>query len=201
MDNKFFIEIGVADFNTLEPLLSNGWKGIMVEPLDLVYDKLPNHPNLIKEKVAIDTKNGFADFWFVEDPSIWSDPQEVVGMSGLVSSPGALWGDIYNNRRKTIQVQTMTLDSLIQKHRVERIDFLKVDAEGNDVEILLNYSFVIKPSVIKFEHIHYSGKEYDASSAGFDQVGMTKKYNDLNQRLTKMGYLVWEEKNDVYCML
>lgn len=201
MNNKFFIEIGVSDFNTLEQLLSNGWKGLMVEPYDLVYNKLPNHPNLTKEKVAIDTKNGFADFWVVEDVDIWQNSHEVVGMSCLVDGPGALHEPVYEGRKKTLQVQTMRLDSLLEKHRVSRIDLLKIDAEGKDVEILSDYSFIVKPNVIKFEHIHYSGKEYDASACGFDQVGMTEKYNSLLEKLRKIGYIVWEENNDVYCVL
>ena len=201
MDSKFFIEIGVSDFNTLEQLLNNGWKGLMVEPYDLVYNRLPNHPNLTKEKVAIDTKNGFADFWIVEDVDIWQNSQEVVGMSCLVDSPGALHEPVYEGRKKTLQVQTIRLDSLLEKHRVSRIDLLKIDAEGKDVEILLDYSFIIKPNVIKFEHIHYSGKEYNASAVGFDQLTMTKKYNFLLEKLKSIGYIIWEENNDVYCVL
>jgi hypothetical protein len=34
-----------------------------------------------------------------------------------------------------------------------------------------------------FEHIHYSGKEYNASAVGFDQLTMTKKYNFLLEKL------------------
>jgi len=200
MSQKFFIEIGVSNFGTLEPYLKRGWKGIMVEPSETIYDAIPTHPNLIKEKCAIDNKNGFADFWVVEDPDYWGNSQEVVGMSCLKDSPGALHEPVYKDRLKTIQVRTMTLDSLLQKHKVSQIDFLKIDAEGKDVEILLSYSFKIIPSIIKFEHIHYSGKVYDASVAGFDQESFTRNYQTLLDKLNNLGYIIWEEQNDVYCV-
>jgi FkbM family methyltransferase len=199
MSDKFFIEIGVSNFGTFEPLLSKGWKGIMVEPVDETFEAIKSHPNLIKEKCAIDTKNGFADFLVADNPKQWANYEDVIGMSGLADAPGPLHEPVYKDRRQTIQVQTMTLDTLLYKHRVTQVDYLKIDAEGKDVEILMNYSFRIMPTNIKFEHVHYSGKVYDASVAGFDQEQFTINYYKLLNRLEKMGYVVWEEQNDVYC--
>lgn len=200
MRNKFFIEIGVSNFETLHGLLSQGWYGLMVEPLEDMFHSILEHPNLIKEKVALDTQDGFADFLVVKNPEIYTDPQGVLGMSSLVSSTGPLHDEMYNDKLKKIQVQTMRLDTLVTKHRIENIDLLKIDIEGKDVEVLLDYSFKIKPTFIKFEHIHYSGTEYDASVAGFDQDTMTQKYNQLLDRLREMGYMCWQEYSDVYCI-
>jgi hypothetical protein len=35
---------------------------------------------------------------------------------------------------------------------------------------------------------------------GLDQVGMTKKYHNLLERLKQMGYYVWIEQENVYCV-
>ena len=40
MKQKIFVEIGVCDFDTLEPLIDNGWKGYFVEPVKEYADKL-----------------------------------------------------------------------------------------------------------------------------------------------------------------
>ena len=45
----FFIEIGVCDFDTLEPLANNGWSGIFVEPIKHYFDKLPRKENVCYE--------------------------------------------------------------------------------------------------------------------------------------------------------
>ena len=37
---KVFVEIGVCDFDTLEPLLDNGWEGYFVEPIKQYADKI-----------------------------------------------------------------------------------------------------------------------------------------------------------------
>jgi FkbM family methyltransferase len=201
MSQKFFIEIGVSNFQTLQPLLSNGWSGLMVEPVEDTFNEIPSHSNLTKEKCAIDTKDGYADFWVVENPNIFANAQDVIGMSALADSPSALHDEVYQNRLKTIKVPTMRMETLLAKYRVKYIDLLKIDIEGKDVDVLLDYSFRIKPKMIKFEHIHCSGKAYDASIVGFDQVEMTKKYHTLLDKLRNLGYIVWEENEDVYCIL
>jgi FkbM family methyltransferase len=197
---KTFIEIGVSTFETLQPLLDTGWFGIMVEPLPESFDAIPYHHNLIKENVAIDVKNGVETFLTLHNFDIYTQPDIVMGMCGFEKSFTPLHDEIYQYNKKRIEVKTMTLDSLIEKHSIKEIDLLKVDTEGHDVEILMNYSFVVKPRVLKFEHIHVSGIENDYSLVGLDQVGMTKKYHNLLERLKQMGYYVWIEQENVYCV-
>jgi len=53
----------------------------------------------------------------------------------------------------------MTLDQLIEKHNVKRIDKLKIDTEGTEFEILDTYSWVIKPKMIKIEYEHWKNRK------------------------------------------
>lgn len=200
-NNKWFIEIGVGYENTLRNLIDNGWNGIMVEPQQKALDIIEPHPNLFKECVAIDTSDGTKNFIMVEDVERFTEPIVVAGMFSLEGSPGAMYGDSYEGQRVITQVKTIRLDSLIKKYHLTEIDFLKIDIEGSDVPVLLDYSFVIKPKMIKFEHVHYSGKIYDASAAGFNQDQMTQDYYNLLDKLRDLGYTLWEEENDVYCVL
>lgn len=197
---KFFIEIGVANFNTLYPLIQGGWKGIMVDPMRELLSEIPDHPNLIKEFVAIHNKQGVEDFIKVTDPNFFVESNVQIGMSGIKNSPNPLHHPHYKDKLTTFEVPTMSLDDLIDKHQVEHINLLKVDTEGNDGVILLNYSFKILPDVIKFEHIHFSGIESNVDYVGMDQSYYTKMYNDLLFKLEKIGYVIWVEKDDVYCI-
>lgn len=199
--NKWFIEIGVGYENTLRPLIDIGWCGIMVEPQQKALDNIKSHKNLYKECLAIHTNDGVANFVGVDDIEAFTEPIDVVGMFGLEVAPTPIHGDSYNGHRIVTQVRTMRLDNLIKKYHLTEIDLLKIDIEGNDVPVLLDYSFVVKPKMIKFEHVHYSGKIYDASAAGFDQAEMTKNYNILLNKLRELGYIVWEEERDVYCVI
>jgi len=159
---KTFIEIGVSTFETLQPLLDTGWFGIMVEPLPESFDAIPYHHNLIKENVAIDVKNGVETFLTLHNFDIYTQPDIVMGMCGFEKSFTPLHDEIYQYNKKRIEVKTMTLDSLIEKHSIKEID--------------------------------------DYSLVGLDQVGMTKKYHNLLERLKQMGYYVWIEQENVYCV-
>ena len=203
MKNKspWFIEIGVGYENSLRQLIDNGWSGIMIEPQQKALDNIEPHPNLFMECVAISTTEGVENFLMVSDLNAFAEPIVVAGMFGLEKSPNAIHHDSYDGYRTVTQVKTTRLDNIIMKYRLTEIDFLKIDVEGFEVPILLDYSFTIKPKMIKFEHIHYSGKIYDASAGGFDQQQMTLDYNILIEKLRSMGYVVWEENEDVYCVI
>jgi FkbM family methyltransferase len=198
---KWFIEIGVGGSNTLYNLLNNGWYGIMIDANPRCFQNIEEHPKLYKEICAIAPKNGRQNFLLVENIKRFEEPIAVLGMSGLEDGPTPLHDSTYNGHRFSVEVSTKRLDTIIQKYHLTEIEFLKIDVEGYDVPILLDYSFVIKPKMIKFEHIHYSGKVYDASANGFDQVKMTEDYYLLLEKLKDLGYVVWEENEDVYCIL
>jgi FkbM family methyltransferase len=197
---KTFIEIGIGKFNTLYNLIDNGWKGIMVEALPGILDLYEPKENLYFEEVAIHTKVGESKFMKVKDPDWFENSDEVLGMSGLVGISNPLYSDGYIGLLEEITVKTITLDMLIDKYELESIDFLKIDTEGNDLPILMNYSWKILPSMIKFEHAHYSGREYNYSKIGIDQEKHNIEYEKFIERLQSMGYIVWEEKDDVYCV-
>ena len=74
----------------------------------------------------------------------------------------------------------MTLDDLlINIPSDQQIDVMKVDTEGHELNILMNYSFRIKPRFVKIEHKHV------------DDTLLVRK-------LEENGYMVWTEKDDIY---
>lgn len=197
---KTFIEIGIGKFNTLYNLIDNGWRGIMVEALPGILDLYEPKENLYFEELAIDTQEGEAKFMKVINPEYFTNPDEVLGMSGLVGTSNPLYSDGYQGFLEEFIVKTTTLDKLIEKYELEHIDLLKIDTEGHDLPILMSYSWKILPSIIKFEHCHYSGREYDYSRVGINQEKHTQEYENFISRLESMGYKVWEENQDVYCV-
>lgn len=197
---KVFVEIGVGLFGTCYQLLENGWRGIMIEPLKEVCDQIQDHPNLSVENVAISTKSGKDILLKVKDENLYDEPEVYLGMSGLKDGFNPLLEKGYVGYLDEIEVTTVTLEDIIEKYNLKEIDLLKVDTEGMDIEILYNYSFNLLPTMIKFEHAHGSGEIYDYSYVGRDQVSTKKKFGELLSKLESMGYLVWKEKEDVYCV-
>lgn len=197
---KVFVEIGVGLFGTCQQLLDNGWRGIMIEPLKEVCDQIPSHPNLSVENVAISTQSGKDILLKVKDENLYEEPEVYLGMSGLKNGFNPLLEKGYVGYLDEIEVTTATIDEIIEKYNLKEIDLLKVDTEGMDIEILYNYSFNLLPTMIKFEHAHGSGEIYDYSYVGRDQVTISKKFGELLNKLESLGYLVWKEKEDVYCV-
>jgi FkbM family methyltransferase len=197
---KVFVEIGVGLFGTCQQLLDNGWRGIMVEPLKEVCDQIPQHPNLSVECVAISTKTGTETLLKVNDHTIYDEPDVYLGMSGLKIGFNPLYDKGYEGTLTEIEVPTMTIEDIIKKYNLKEINLLKVDTEGMDIEILYNYSFNILPTMIKFEHAHGSGEVYDYSWVGLNQKEIGEKFQKLLSKLESLGYIVWKEKEDVYCV-
>jgi FkbM family methyltransferase len=180
---KFFIEIGSCDFDTLLPLARQGWEGIIVEPIKYYLDRLERLPGVIYENCAISAFNGKLPIkrW---DPAIIDAHGQswMHGVSNLDTSRNVFSANPEWKKHEIVEeVQSLTLNSLIEKHGVTKIDFLKVDAESHEAIILNNYDFRIKPTCILVEHIHCGEK-------------------NLRGILEPHGYLIYREANDLYCI-
>lgn len=177
----FFVEIGTANFDTLLKLAEAGWTGIVVEPIPHLADDLrrmfSDHDVQIVQ-AAISDYDGRIDMAVARGDG-WQ-----VGISHCVSDTHLGWraSDQEANRpifTETISVQCMTLDRLLLE--VGEVDLMKVDVEGHEINVFMNYSFRVRPRLIKVEHKHV-----DASI--------------LRRKLETNGYLVWTEKDDIYAV-
>ena len=194
---KTFIEIGSCDFETNIDLISNGdWQGIMCEPatkyrenLEKLVQDNPYRNNLVIEGVAISDFDGEVEFAEAQDTSQGSRALGSWrrGISSVVSDnhKGERLFDLANNVQfieKKYKVPCLTLDSLIAKHNIKKIDYLKIDTEGHELNILDSYSWKIKPSFIKLEHAH------------IDDIY-------AKNLLEGLGYMVYTEVSDMYAII
>lgn len=87
---------------------------------------------------------------------------------------------------ETIEIPCISLNSLIKNYKIKEIDFLCIDTEGHDYEILMNFDFLVKPKKITFEHKHMDGVK---------QCG--KRYQTLLKKLYNKNYkLLSKTKED-----
>ena len=139
MKNGVFVDIGAYDGITgsnsyfFEKELN--WKGICVEPMPESFDKLKKLRNCtcIQGAVAEENKKGM----FLQIPD-YADQ-----LSGLVEKyhPSHLEKiknveKSYGVPTKIIEVQCYTFNELMAKEGITHINFLSVDTEGNEFEIL-----------------------------------------------------------------
>jgi FkbM family methyltransferase len=191
---KIFVEIGTCDFDTNLPLIESGdWRGLMCEPVPKYYSSLveqanqiPYRYNLNIDNIAVSNYNGHIEMIESDDET----EEWVRGVSHVVSEnhTGRKLSEIPQNRianifdySENLKVRCMTLDSLLHKHRIDYVDFLKIDVEGHELEILKQYSWRIKPTFIKIEHSHIDAQE-------------------LIDIFERQGYIVYMETHDLYAV-
>jgi FkbM family methyltransferase len=82
--------------------------------------------------------------------------------------------DFYNK----IEIQTNTLKNYINENHIKQIDFLKIDTEGYEYEIILGLEKKInKVKLVMFEH-HYD-----------DMIKKTYKYSDIKKILNDNNFV------------
>jgi len=191
----FFIEIGVCDFDTLIPLADNDWEGICVEPIKYYIDKLERKKNICYENSCIlpkklipENKQVDIKYWDPEfinskgDNGSWMKGVSNTDMNRNTFRCNTGW----KNYERISKVNALTLDELIDKYNVKEIDYIKIDIEGRDFDIIQDYSFKVKPRLIKMESKFLKGR-------GFSDE-MVKSFFE------EKGYIVYLEKTDLYAI-
>lgn len=146
----YFVEFGACDgmkgSNTFMLERDFGWNGVLAEPAHIW------HSNLGRNRCAtISTK------------CVWSRSGEMITFKETTDSPGlSTIGDFSSSDRwalersngRTYQVQTISLLDLLEECRAPReIDYLSIDTEGSELEILSAFDFSrYRIGVITCEH-------------------------------------------------
>ncbi len=199
----FFIDIGAHDgisfSNSLFFERYNGWSGICVEPNPSVFNKLVSNRKSINLNVCIGSENKKVKFTQIE------------GYSEMLSGITEKYDDRHLERinnyiltkggtKKEIEVEMIPLND-IDELKNKKIDFISIDTEGNEFDIVNSIRFDllnVKSLVIENNYKDSSIKEY-LSSQGFeyiykldcDEVFVNKVYLTIGIRAR---LLFWKSK-------
>lgn len=166
--NGFFVEFGATDGVSLSNtyLLEKefGWSGILAEPGKIWHEMLFKNRNVP-----------------IEESCIWSSSgEELIFKEVKLASLSTLQGfgedDNHSKSRtdaKTYKVKTLSLLDLLLKYKAPKvIDYISIDTEGSELEILKNFDFEkFKFRVMTIEHNYLPLR------------------NEIYQLLTSKGYL------------
>jgi FkbM family methyltransferase len=136
--NGFFIEVGASDGITLSNtyLLETqfNWKGICCEPIPKNFEKLvKNRKNSVCFKEAVYNQSGLILTFDIAN--------KYDLLSGISTHIDKYRKDV-NANKTTIQVQTITLlDVLDRANAPSFIEYMSLDTEGSEFEILKNFDF------------------------------------------------------------
>lgn len=178
-----FLQIGAHDgksHDCLRPYVDANlsWKGVLVEPQPKVFERLKEsyHDNLeydfqdLKfENAAISSTSGTIKLYGFNDPNL---PDHATMLATV--NPHAIQhnGHGYVGNIEEMEVPAMILSQLFEKHQITSLDFLQIDTEGHDYEILKMLPATgVKPTAIHFESAMLSIEDREACNAMLSDMG------------------------------
>ena len=145
MENGFFVDIGANDGlscnNSLVFEEGYNWKGICIEPHPIIFNKLINFRK--KENcfnIGLGNENGNLEFWSVNGAA-----QCISGFNKFFSDSHRerLLNEVERNNDilEKIPVQIKKTSDFFKEQNIKKINYLSIDAEGADFEILKGINF------------------------------------------------------------
>lgn len=174
----FVFQAGAMDGITFDDMRSYidmySWGGIFVEPIPEVFERLKNNlstrENHIFENVAVANYDGLLEMMYVPEKNIEKHDLHI-GYKGMATTfpPRNGFGSSYerdifvkDNYSEKINVNCLTLNSILSKNNVQKIDIFLTDTEGMDWEIFKQLDLKkYRPKCIRIEYINLTEEELE----------------------------------------
>ena len=173
--NGYFVEFGAADgvnyCNTYLLEKQFGWTGIIAEPNRSFLPHIKGNRNCVAEENCVWSRSGETlPFTATED--------------GSLSTLSAFSSEDHHDRSRaeTYNVQTISLLDLLVKHNSpEVIDYVSIDTEGSELDIISAFDFRrFTFRCMTIEH-NFVSKKRDAVAAILTQNGYLRVLEDVSQ--------------------
>ena len=160
--------------NNTNILYKNGWKGINID-LDFNSIDMFNYfrPRDFNVEIALSNKEGLSDLYFFHNRA---------AKNTIMKSRG-------KGAKSIKKIKINTLNNIIKncKFKVNAIDFLSIDVEGNELNVLKGLNFKkYRPKIISIEFIKPNIKEFyqhnikDILRSNIYKFMISKKYKLVN---------------------
>ena len=137
--NGYFVEFGATDgislSNTYLLETEFGWDGILAEPNPVFFQQLEKNRHCITTSACIAGETGREVEFILAD--VYGGMEAYAGLDMHADTRKS-----YSEKGERIKVTTISLhDFLLQNNAPRRIDYLSIDTEGSELEILSAFPF------------------------------------------------------------
>ncbi len=184
-----FIQIGGFDGYSFDNLYSLFKKttpqGIIVEPINEYFLRLKHNTAIFTEikllNIAIHNTYSESIIYKIKNECEKDYPDWVQGCASFIKE-NLTKHHINEDCIEQEKVKCESINQMIKNNYFYRsLDFLQIDCEGYDGQILLDFNFnQAKPAVIKFEHVNLNPKEE----------------NLVRRKLKKLNYIIFKTGNN-----
>jgi len=149
----FYMDIGAYDglssSNTAHFDINLGWDGICIEPHPHVFlDLQENRKNSINMNICISSVDGEVDFLSISKPENCPEnwkPEMLSGIYNQYSDQGKnrISNDLstHGGTTEIVKVQSRPLNDILRENSVTKIDYLSIDTEGSEYDILSSINY------------------------------------------------------------
>jgi hypothetical protein len=186
-----FIEIGTSNIETLIEHADDNTIGLSVEPIRHYLDSLPDKHNVKKVNVAVSANN-------LEEPvEVFFVPEDIINEKNLplwLKGCNCIGGYHYQHTQyhpshdkenildlvKTEVVMSVPIGKLFDEYDVTGVNYLKIDTEGSDCDILQHY----------YEYLKTKPKSYYPKKIRFESNELTPrdKIEKVRELFNSIGY-------------
>lgn len=183
----FYIDVGAhdpVDLSVTKYFYDLGWRGINIEPVPSNHKRfLEQRPRDINLNMAAGERSGVLTLHVVrgQTPYVADGTALSTFLDDLAPKSAEVMG---GHPVEDIQVDVRTLAEICDASCREPVDFLKIDVEGWEKQVLQGADFSkIRPAVIIVE-----ATKPDVSFKGFDQLDAIAGWDDWEPLLLKADY-------------
>ncbi|QDV32543.1 FkbM family methyltransferase [Tautonia plasticadhaerens] len=183
----FYIDVGASDpihHSVTKHFYDRGWRGVNIEPIPQMHRALcANRPRDVNLNLAVSDRDG--DLTFYQAPGVfsWSASKQLL-VEAFHADPGQVIAS---------EIPVATLASLCERHvgGTRTIDFLKIDAEGHEAEVVRGADWGRwRPRAVVIEGAHrpweatlLAGRYHHAKFDGINHYYIRDEDRDLIPRL------------------
>lgn len=195
MEIKVYVDIGASFFRHPKDQIDSGWEVHLIEPIEEHHltncNTYKNYQNVYCHQVAIDTTSGKRDLMIPNEEYLQKNNIQLTG--SIKGTAGFNPVDKRDQRKNKVfqkhgelmykkqTVNCVTFDQFTEANRISKVDYLKTDTEGHDIEILKTVDLDrYQVKTLKFEHIWAKRRNLE-------------EYNLFVQKINSLGFELKEE--------
>jgi FkbM family methyltransferase len=196
-DSLVMFDVGANVGNYSRFIMENSSPGCTLysfEPSPSTFESLKNNlssfKNCIPVNMALGKATGTLDLYYNDINSVHAS---------LIHRDMSHWGTEYNLDSK-VTIQTETLDNFCRNNNIDRIDFLKIDVEGFEYNLLLGASGMLSSRKIRFIQFEFGVCAVDGKYFIKDMFQLLSNDYDI-YRILKNGLhhlTAYNERNEVF---
>jgi FkbM family methyltransferase len=185
---KLVFDIGANVGNTVEQFLNNSEKVICFEPNPALVSHLKHRFNgapVVVDGRGVSNHKGKQIFKISNANTISTFSEDWINNSRFTNS--------YNWNR-TVEVETTTLDSIIDEYGVP--DYIKIDIEGYEYEVLTSFSKLLSNTVVAFEWAEEQKLKIESTINYLNKLGYNMFGYTISDGILYDDQVDWKEYND-----